>query len=70
MDIYGVSMLCGIGFTMSLFIGMLAYSDAPALQDEMKIGVLLGSILSAAAGSMVLLLSNRKRTKHGTHHVN
>lgn len=68
-DIYGVSMLCGIGFTMSLFIGMLAYSDAPALQDEMKIGVLLGSILSAAAGSMVLLLSNRKRTKHGTHHV-
>jgi NhaA family Na+:H+ antiporter len=49
----GVAMLGGIGFTMSLFIGMLAFTDA-ARGAEIRIGVLLGSIASAIAGYLVL----------------
>jgi NhaA family Na+:H+ antiporter len=56
-QMYGVALLCGIGFTMSLFIGNLAFPGAPHLIDEVKVGVLLGSILSAIAG--VLLLRSR-----------
>jgi NhaA family Na+:H+ antiporter len=53
-QIYGVSLLAGIGFTMSLFIGGLAFPGRPELIDEVKIGVLAGSILSALAGFAVL----------------
>jgi Na+:H+ antiporter, NhaA family len=53
MQVYGVSLLCGIGFTMSLFIGGLAYPHAPEA-DAVKIGVLGGSLLSALAGLAVL----------------
>jgi len=52
-QIFGVSILGGIGFTMSLFIGMLAFVDAERAA-EIRIGVLLGSILSATVGYMVL----------------
>jgi Na+:H+ antiporter, NhaA family len=52
-QVYGVSLLCGIGFTMSLFIGGLAFPAAPE-SDAVKIGVLMGSLLSAVAGVLVL----------------
>lgn len=54
MQLYGVAALCGIGFTMSLFIGALAFADAPLLADETKIGVLLGSVASAVIGAALL----------------
>ena len=53
-QIYGVSLLCGVGFTMSLFIGLLAFANAPELEAETKVGVLLGSIACMAAGALVL----------------
>jgi NhaA family Na+:H+ antiporter len=59
-QLYGISVLCGIGFTMSLFIGSLAFATDPPLQDATKIGVLTGSIVSAIVGALVLLLPAKK----------
>ncbi len=53
-QLYGVSLLCGIGFTMSLFIGALAFAGNAALNDATKIGVLVGSTVSAVLGYVVL----------------
>ncbi|WP_426050529.1 Na+/H+ antiporter NhaA [Brevundimonas sp. SL161] len=69
LQIYGVSLLCGVGFTMSLFIGALAFPgavDSPE-QVEVKLGVILGSVLSATLGGIVLsVASNRKRASRAS----
>jgi NhaA family Na+:H+ antiporter len=61
--IYAVSIIAGIGFTMSLFISLLAFPD-PHIQEIAKIGVIAGSLLSTVYGGMVLfLLGNMAATK-------
>ena len=60
--LYGVAILGGIGFTMSLFIGTLAFGDA-ARHAEVRLGVLAGSLLSALVGYAALRLAPRPRTR-------
>jgi NhaA family Na+:H+ antiporter len=60
-ELYGVALLCGVGFTMSLFIASLAYSGQ---QEELsRIGIMLGSVLSGIAGYATLRLV-RARNPH------
>ncbi len=60
-EVWGVTVLCGIGFTMSLFIGELAFpgmdETARMLRDEAKIGILLGSLISAVLGYTILRMT-------------
>lgn len=61
LQVYGVSMLCGIGFTMSLFIGSLAFEQGgPALGVDDRIGILAGSLMSGVLGYLVLRLASRR----------
>ncbi len=60
LSLYGVSVLTGIGFTMSLFVGNLAFVENTEYIDGVKIGVLTGSLLSTLFGYFILLLSQRK----------
>ena len=55
----GVAFLCGIGFTMSLFIGLLAFPDEIAMQGALKVGILSGSLVSGLLGVAILLFSPR-----------
>ncbi|GAB3764543.1 Na+/H+ antiporter NhaA [Microlunatus parietis] len=58
-DIVGLAMLAGIGFTVSLLIGDLAYGPASVRDQHVKIGVLVGSVLAAAIAAVMLKLRNR-----------
>jgi len=60
LSIYGVSILTGIGFTMSLFVGNLAFVENTQYMDGVKIGVLTGSLLSTVFGYLLLLISSKK----------
>ena len=60
LSLYGVSILTGIGFTMSLFVGNLAFVDNTQYIDGVKIGVLMGSLLSTVFGYFLLLLTSKK----------
>jgi NhaA family Na+:H+ antiporter len=59
-SLYGVSILTGIGFTMSLFVGNLAFVENTQHIDGVKIGVLTGSLLSTLFGYFLLLLTSKK----------
>lgn len=65
LHIYGVSMLCGIGFTISLFIAALAFTGSDA-QAGAKLGVLAGSLVSGLLGWLVLSLAARHTVKTAT----
>lgn len=58
-EVLGVALICEIGFTMSLFTGLLAFPDNQAFQDGMKIGIPFGSFIAAVFGSVALMLSPR-----------
>jgi NhaA family Na+:H+ antiporter len=60
LSLYGVSVLTGIGFTMSLFVGNLAFAENIQYIDGVKIGVLAGSLLSTLFGYFILLFSSKK----------
>jgi len=59
-NLYGVGILTGIGFTMSLFVGNLAFVENTEYIDGVKLGVLSGSLLSTVAGYFLLLRKSRK----------
>lgn len=60
-QLYGVCLLCGVGFTMSLFIGSLAFEEQGLnYQTQVKVGVLVGSLVSAFAGAWLIRKSSKK----------
>lgn len=66
MQFYAVTILCGIGFTMSLFIGSLAFeAQDAAYMIDVKLGVLVGSLLSAVAGSILISWSQQATNPKG-----
>ena len=60
LSLYGISILTGVGFTMSLFVGNLAFAGSIHYMDGVKIGVLSGSLLSTIFGYFLLLYASKK----------
>ncbi len=60
LDVLGLSMLAGVGFTVSLLIGELAYGQGSDTDDQVKVGVLMGSVISATAAAVILRFRERQ----------
>ena len=58
-QVYGVSLVCGVGFTMSLFVSLLAF-DPGVAQEHAKVGIFIGSIISGLAGYSLLRILNKR----------
>ncbi len=70
-QIYGVSILCGVGFTMSLFVGSLAFEDTGlGYSRPDRLGIIIGSLAAGVLGFIVLKLATGKETKTETDPVN
>jgi NhaA family Na+:H+ antiporter len=66
LQVYGTALLCGVGFTMSLFIGSLAFEEGGAgYENEARLGLMLGSLLSGLIGFVVLKIASRGREASG-----
>ena len=63
LELLGAAMLCGVGFTISLYIGALAFGAGNAVvQAQVRLAVIAGSLASALAGGALLALAQRART--------
>jgi NhaA family Na+:H+ antiporter len=58
-DVFGLSVLAGIGFTVSLLIGELAFGPGTEQDDQVKVAVLIGTVVAAALAAVILRLRNR-----------
>ncbi|MDW6020258.1 Na+/H+ antiporter NhaA [Mesorhizobium sp. BAC0120] len=63
LQLLGVSLLCGIGFTMSLFIGLLSFADVPLVQEKVKIGILGASLVAGLLGFAILRVAPSETNK-------
>lgn len=61
LQIVGVAILAGVGFTMSIFIANLAFADSTMLVDSAKIGIIVGSLVSGVAGAVLLKIAGSKK---------
>jgi Na+:H+ antiporter, NhaA family len=63
LQVFGIALLCGIGFTMSLFIGALTFPNDQGLQNTVKIAILAGSVLTGSLGWCVLRWAPEKPSR-------
>ncbi|XAS74867.1 Na+/H+ antiporter NhaA [Dermatophilaceae bacterium Sec6.4] len=69
-DVFGLAILCGVGFTVSLLIGELAYGANSAREDHVKVAILLGSLAAAMLAAVILRLRNRTYRRIYEHEEN